>query len=320
MAGCVTRISRGEIWLLSNALLIFAALAVFCCGAEPALFPYNTDHQYAFDAAQVRFEERSAFALTLAVPSVLAVWPDGRLAVAGARELLLLGADGKEIARGPLPASGPATAVAVYGERVWVAARDRVLLFDQRARLTNSWESLGEQAIVTGIAASSNAVWLCDAGQRRVWRMDWEGRLLGFLPPPGAPREAAFIVPSASFAAAAAADGNIWVVNPGRHQLQRHAAEGALLASWSQPAQTVTGFAGCCNPAWVACLPDGRLVTSEKKVPRVKLFSPRGEFAGWVLPPDPARGETAIPVAADGAGVVYLLDGARVRRFEERRP
>ncbi len=305
--------------LLSALAFLVALHALLLRGAEKSLFPYRTDHQYVFDAAQVRFEERAAFALRLDSPAALAAWPDGRLAVAGARELLLLGADGGEIARGRLPA-GPATAVAVHGERVWVAVRDRALLFDTQARLTKSWESLGEQAVLTGIAASSNAVWLCDAGQRLIWRMGWEGRLQGLLPPPGAPRAAAFIVPSAGFAAAVAADGSFWVINPGRHQLQRHASEGSLLSSWSQPAQNAKGFAGCCNPAWLAVLPDGRLVTSEKRVPRVKIFTTEGKFVGWVLPPAPGRGNRALPVAADGAGVVYLLEGGRVRRFGERLP
>lgn len=81
------------------------------------------------------------------------------------------------------------------------------------------------------------------------------------------------------------------------------------------------GFSGCCNPAHFTFLPDGRFVTSEKGLVRVKTYKPSGEFDGVVAAPVKFNEEGKAPdIATDAAGNVYALDFDKkmIRVFEPK--
>ena len=299
-------------------VLLLGALAAPFAGCEEDVFPYRTDALYAVDPKLISHVERQSWAVPVPLPAFLAVRGDGVVVVAGGRAGALLGTNGVVLSR--FAWQGPAaTAVAVAPDgHIFVGAGNAVVAAGVDARAPVVWDSLGENAQITGLAAGTNQLWVCDAAQRVVWRFDGEGRLLGQLPPPGAAHEQSFVVPSPAFAVAAAADGSFWVVNPGRFQLQRHAADGRLLDKWSRPGMTVPGFSGCCNPAFLAVLPGGDLVTSEKKLPRIKIYAPDGTFRSVVVPPAELAGDEGRPVAIDGSGRVLVLDGKRIRVFERK--
>ena len=77
-------------------------------------------------------------------------------------------------------------------------------------------------------------------------------------------------------------------------------------------------FFGCCNPAQLAVLPDGRFVTAEKGIPRVKIYARDGSFQTVVAGPSQLT-DTPADLAADRHGRVLVLDGraAKVRVFEK---
>jgi hypothetical protein len=84
----------------------------------------------------------------------------------------------------------------------------------------------------------------------------------------------------------------------------------------------IAGFCGCCNPIAFTLLPDGKYVTCEKGLPRVKVYSAHGEFQGVVAGvetfPENSRvavGETpgdgvraSLDAVADPQGRIYVLD------------
>ena len=83
----------------------------------------------------------------------------------------------------------------------------------------------------------------------------------------------------------------------------------------------IKGFTGCCNPANIAFLPDGNLVTSEKGIVRIKEYKPSGEFVGVVAAPSKFEGgELAPDIVTDEQGRVYALDKDRkmIRVFEKK--
>jgi len=297
--------------------LLVGVLVVPFAGCEENVFSYRSDPLFAVDSNLISHVEVAAWPVPVPMPAFLAMRPDGCMIVAGGRMGAILCTNGAVQARFDWP-GGAATAVAAAPDgRIFVAAGNRVVV-GAGTKSAAIWDSLGEQAQITGIAADSNQVWICDAAQRVVWRFDFDGRLLGQLPLPGTPREMSFVVPSPSFAVAMAPEGGFWVVNPGRFQLQHHALDGQLLAKWSKPGMTVPAFSGCCNPAFVAVLPNGDLVTSEKKIPRVKIYAPDGTFRSVVAPPLALPGDEGRPVAVDRAGRVLVLDGKKIRVFERR--
>lgn len=130
-----------------------------------------------------------------------------------------------------------------------------------------------------------------------------------------------FVVPSPYFPIAMGPDGLLRVSNPGAHRVEAFTLDGHLELAWGKPSERIEGFCGCCNPAHLAVLPDGRIVTAEKGIPRVKVYSAEGTFEGVVAGPESlspnlaAATETRedlrlhpVSVAADSRGRILVLD------------
>ncbi len=286
-------------------------------GCDESPFAYDTSQLAAVASAQVSHHEVAAWRVSLPSPRFLAALPDGRVAVAGGLQGVVLDSNGVAQTTFLWRNAGIATAVAAAPDgNLYIGTADRVVSCGVGATATPAvWDSLGENARITGMAADTNEVWVCDAGQRKVWRFDHVGCLLDQVPPPNAPASRNFVVPSPNFAVATRCDGTFWVVNPGRLELQRYAADGKLLDAWSRPGMTTPGLCGCCNPAYLALLPDGSLVTSEKKIGRVKIYGADGTFCSVVAAPTVLPGEEGRPIAVDCHGRVLVLDGDKIRVF-----
>src|SRR5690606_23096189 len=94
-----------------------------------------------------------------------------------------------------------------------------------------------------------------------------------------------FIVPSPSFDLAINNDNELWVVNPGMHAMEHYSFDGRLRRHWSHSGINHEGFSGCCNPGHFTFMNDGRFVTSEKGLVRIKTYRQSGEFEGLVAAP-----------------------------------
>jgi sugar lactone lactonase YvrE len=82
-----------------------------------------------------------------------------------------------------------------------------------------------------------------------------------------------------------------------------------LKGSWGRYGNEIDAFCGCCNPADLAVLPDGRVVTAEKGLPRVKVYRRDGTLESVVAAPEQLSPQPpALDVAVDAAGQVYVLD------------
>jgi hypothetical protein len=108
-------------------------------------------------------------------------------------------------------------------------------------------------------------------------------------------------------------------VDPGRHRICAFTDGGDLEITWGEPSFELEGFSGCCNPSHLAMLPDGRFVTSEKGIPRVKVYDVDGTFLTVVVGPDGLETEMEpCDVATDSRGRILVLDGGTVRVFEPK--
>jgi sugar lactone lactonase YvrE len=151
------------------------------------------------------------------------------------------------------------------------------------------------------------------------------GRIDGQVPSDTAAKDAGdagFIVPSPYFDVAVAGKDRLWIVNPGRRRVESYTFDGRILAHWGKASPKIEGLCGCCNPTHIALLPDGRLVTSEKGLPRVKVYSADGELLSVVAPPAAfADAAAGLDVAADSQGRVYVLDpiARKVRVFVRKK-
>ena len=227
------------------------------------------------------------------------------------------------------------------GEEVWclavspdgvlhVGLKDHIELFDPQGRRVAKWNSPARKTWLTSLAVGDNDVFASDAGNRTVYRFDRSGKLLGRIGEKDKAREIpAYVVPSPYFDLGIGSDGLFWVVNPGFHQFQAFTFDGQLEKKWGQPSFAIEGFCGCCNPSYFTRLADGRFVTSEKGLPRVKVYSAGGKFESVVagseeFPKYFENINTApIPmdVAADAEGAIHVADTlGRVIRVYRRKP
>jgi sugar lactone lactonase YvrE len=226
---------------------------------------------------------------------------------------------------------------------VFVAMRDHVEVFDAAGKRQAAWETPGKDALLTCVAAGNADVFVADAGALAVLRYDAGGRLVSRItgrpalrsppaasagegePAPGTAADKAddegFIVPSPYFDVALAGKDRLWIVNPGRRRVELYAFDGSILAHWGKASFKIEGFCGCCNPTHIAVLPSGHLVTSEKGLARIKVYTPGGELASVVAPPAAfAEGTTGLDVAADSRGRIWVLDpvARKVRLFTRK--
>ncbi len=219
--------------------------------------------------------------------------------------------------------------------KIYVGMKDRVEVYDGRGKRLASWESLGDDAVLTSIAVSKNDVFVADAGNRIVLRYDTAGKLINRIGERDKDRNVpGFVIPSPYFDLAVGHDGLLRVVDPGRHRIEAYTFDGDLEFWWGEFSAGVEGFCGCCNPVNFAILEDETFVTCEKGLTRVKIYDAKGAFVGVVAGPEQlVEGGTAgicqfpadcqaggFDVAVDATGRILVLDTIKnvVRIFARR--
>ncbi len=224
--------------------------------------------------------------------------------------------------------------LAVRGDTYYVGTRDRIVVLNRAGEVTAAWPSLGDRAVLTALAVDDEHLYLADAGQRVVWCYDHTGKLVRPIGKKDPERNIpGFSIPSPHFDLALAPDGLLRVANPGNHRIEAYTTDGDLEIGWGEFGNAIDAFTGCCNPVSMAILPDGRFITCEKGLIRIKLYDGDGSFLGVVAGHDqltaraaaicetPEQCQTgAWDVAVDPTGRVYVLDTQKnvIRIFVEK--
>jgi hypothetical protein len=133
----------------------------------------------------------------------------------------------------------------------------------------------------------SARIFVADAGNRAVLKLDPSGKVLGRIGVKAAERNVpGLVVPSPYLDVKPGADGLLRVNNPGRHRVELYTADGDLEQAWGHPGNAIDCFCGCCNPIAVTPLPDGTCITCEKGLPRVKISAADGTLQAVVAGPE----------------------------------
>ena len=221
--------------------------------------------------------------------------------------------EGKFLRSWSLSLSGFSIAVAQDG-RVWVGQWQQVEIYDREGQRVDSWHGPEGLGLVTAIGFVEEDVLFADATARCIHRYDAEGAFLNNIG--DRHRKGGFHIPNGVVDFAVDDEGMILVANPGMHRVERYSPEGELLGRFGRfDGQDPAGFPGCCNPTNLALDPQGRVVVSEKAIPRVKLYSPDGRLLAVVADEgfDPAAKN--MDLAVDSRGRLYVVD---TQRFEIR--
>jgi len=316
--------------LAAVVVAVWAALSLDPTGEQGAGTgrDYDKDFQKLkkFDLSLVKWAESlPAMPTGMDLPVALAVLDDENICVAGDKAIVILSADGKEVRRVDLPFAPQA--LATTEKTIYIAARNAIAVLTTDGQEQARWAPLGDKAHLTSLAVSDEYVYAADAGGRVVMRYNRKTGKRTYKN--GRADSGAFLsgfnVPSPHLDVALTGDGNLLTVDPGRSLVQLRDVYGDVLKSWGTEGSGITKFYGCCNPAAIAPLADGSVVTYEKTLQRVKVYSPEGKLSNVAAGPneftDQPTDTNVVPdIAVDRNGRILVLDPIRkvVRIFKRK--
>ncbi len=299
-------------------------------------FALDLRAQMDVPAELLRYSESGQIDVTKYAAKALAVDSLGRIYLAAQKSIEILNPDGASLSRVETESTPSCLAVAddKHAEpgRVYAAVNRQVVVVDAQGKITDTWAPLNDKAVITAIATTPQTVLVADAGNRCVVQYSTAGKRLGEIGAEQPDRDMpGFIIPSPYFDLSVGNDETVSIVNPGMRRVETFTWDGQLQSVWGGAGSRLQDFFGCCNPSHVARLADGRIVTSEKGIPRVKIYSAVGEFESVVAGPrqlevsesalGDARGDQndrVFDVAVDPQGRILVLDPWKkcIRIFE----
>ena len=333
-------VNRRDFFRRTAGTAATASLGAALVTRQSAFSAQTSTNPWAYDDSMFRrtdpnlihYRETRRFPCLRPVPRCLALSKEDHLFIGAGKFVTKCTLEGAQLAEIKLTEEARCLAVAADGI-VYVGLREQVEVYGANGQLRSTWEKPPGQPYFTGLAVNSNELFVADAGNRVVLRYDRAGKLKGRIGGKDKDKQIpGFIVPSPFFDVEIARDGLLRVTNPGRHRVETYTPEGDLEAFWGQPGAAIENFCGCCNPINLATLADGRVVTLEKGIPRVKVYSAEGVFESVVAgaesfvenaavcgPKDCTVG--GLDAVADARGGIYVLDlvAANVRVFEPNR-
>ncbi len=243
--------------------------------------------------------------------SGLALGPLDAVHALGDDEVRVFAKDGRLARTWSAPERASCLGVAPDG-RVAVGSPGRVDVYsDTGARLGGFTAGTRDKpADVTAVRFVRDSVLVADASARLIRRYDLRGTEQGVI---GAQNKTgSFMLPNGSLDFDVDAAGVIYATDTGRHQVTSWTLDGALVASFGKFGMArPEDFVGCCNPVNLAVARDGSIVTAEKAIARVKVFSQERALLAVIGPEhfDPMCRH--IHIAVDSTGRIVAADPER---------
>lgn len=327
LATANTKILIGGLIVLAIAVAIIAVVRFDTTGKKGSglgqEFIYDLKDLGKIDPNLILYKESAPAINTHFTKScAIALDSQGTIYVAGDKAIRKFSESGNDLGEIKL-ADAPMCLTVDADGKIYIGMKNHVQVYDNQQKPLATWQSLGNDAVLTSIAVSKNDVFVADAGNRIVHRFDKTGKLINRIGAKDKNRNIpGFIIPSPHFDLAVAPDGLLRVVNPGNHRIEAYTSDGDLEFSWGRFSAGVQGFCGCCNPVNFAILQNENFVTCEKGLIRVKIYDPDGAFVGVVAGPEqlvegdasrvsefgPASQAGCFDVAVNTSGRIFVLD------------
>jgi hypothetical protein len=273
------RASTAGIILSGSTLLSEAA------PKQPSRLSYDISRFSVTDPKLIGYTEQRRFTKVADRPRRIWAKPSGGFLLACGKGILEFSAEAE--VKTELATSQPARCVAMdYSGNVYAGSKDGIHVFKE-GKQTALWPAPDPQAWITAIEPHGEDVYVADSSSRLILRYDRSGKITKRIGGKDKERNVpGIILPSPYLDVKVAPDGLLRVNNTGRHCVELYTRDGDLELSWGKPTAAIEGFCGCCNPIALDVLPDGRYLTCEKGLPRVKIYSADGAFHTVVAGPE----------------------------------
>ncbi len=242
----------------------------------------------------------------------IAVGPGDLIYALGDNEVRIFESDGNPVKNWKAPEKSACLAVGP-DRSVYIGLPGRVEIFAADGSHAGGFAAGADNkpADITAIKVFQKDILVADAVARIIRRYDVSGKQLGIIG--NKSKAGSFILPNKGLDIDIDTKGVIRATDTGRHQVTSWAIDGSPLGSFgkfgmSDPAD----FVGCCNPVNLAVTPDGKIVTGEKMVARVKVYEPDGRLLAVIGPEQFDPDCIHIHLAVDSKG--RILAGDPVRR------
>ncbi len=309
-------------FLIFLALLIVIVITANYINSKPKKskanpYEYNVDEFKNVDSDLISYKETKQIKIGIDKVGGIAS-ANNHMYLASGNSVKIISLEGKVISE--FEVDNNPGCITVKDNRIIVGFKKTFAAYSSSGDLIFKSEELSDSSIITSIAIWNDKIVVADAGKRKVYIYKELEKKAEFEGVSGTRNLHGFIIPSAKFDIAVNNKDELWVVNPGMHSLQQYDEKGNLLNEWSKSSLNVEGFCGCCNPAHFTFLPDGRFVTSEKGMPRIKIYDEKGKLESVVAPPSKfVENGSACDVAILENIIVALdFDKKMIRIFEER--
>jgi hypothetical protein len=241
----------------------------------------------------------------------IAVGPRDHVFALGDDEVRVFDPELRRVRTWPVPEHASCLAVGA-DDRMYIGSAGRVDVYDAAGNHAAGFAA-GEKdkpADVTAIAVFGVDILVADAQARVIRRYGLDGKPRGIIGDQS--KTGSFILPNRSLDLAVDTRGIVYATDSGRHQVTAWALDGSPRGKFGKfgmidPAD----FVGCCNPVNIAVTPDGKVVTAEKMVARVKVYDAEGRLLAVIGPEhfDPAC--THIFLSVDSRGRIFAADPVR---------
>jgi hypothetical protein len=280
---------------------------------------YNIDKYRVVDSSRLCYREIRQIPLSLEEAAGLTVDVYNNVYVAGDKKVMVFDAGWNHKTDFKIDSLAQCIAAGTKNS-LFIGVGAHVEEFGINGKPVHNWKAYNEDGYITSIVQIGDYIYAADAANKLVLKYNEAGQLQGEIGLRDTARGIdGFVIPSMYFDVAKGPGEDLWVTNPGRHQLQNFSEQGKLNTSWGEASMQLEGFAGCCNPIHFAILPDGCFVTCEKGLDRIKIYNQAGIFVCVVSAPtsiDEAAlsncsiGARVHDIAVDSSGNILVLDAS----------
>lgn len=287
--------------------------------------PYDLNNLGKINPNLIKYEEIKSIPLKEEIKRI-EVAKDGGIWVSSGKDILILSPEGN--LKSKIKFSNDVKCFHLSNDRLIVGFKDFIEIYSPDGNKVKTWESFGKKVWLTAIVYFDGEIFVADCGNRQVLRCTDNREIKAKIDGKSEERSNGFIIPSPYFDMGKGIDGLLWIANPGRHRIEAYNKEGKIIKWWGKPTFAIDGFCGCCNPSYFKITKEGKFVTSEKGLVRIKVYSSAGELESVVggMETFPSYYKSSIPesvgldIAVDESGKVYVADivEKKIRIFKEK--